>query len=363
MSYRMNRSSSSSNSGTNRVLELTLNEILAVIKPAEEDVTARTRVIDELKAVVNQSATEYSSFRGATVIPFGSYISNLYTRWGDLDISIQIQDSSRCSTALRNLHEAVRRRGHTFSITKFIPNARVPILVVESNNHNNISCDISISNYAGIIKSRFLDWVAKIDDRFRDMVLLVKEWAKFQGINSSRDGTFTSYALCLLVIYHFQTCEPPILPPLKEMHNGEIVRGRANFKYLKDVQNKMTANVEKFKRKRLTNTSSLSELFVSFFQKFSRIDLSNSNYFCTYTGKWEEREASFLTLFEISPLYIKDPFARNENAARAVCDTSKISEAFRKTYSMLISASGRDRLSLISNLVRPEVRSKIIPRD
>ncbi|KAI3945473.1 hypothetical protein MKW92_038506, partial [Papaver armeniacum] len=51
--------SSSSNYG-NRVLERTLNEILAVIKPSHEDITARTRVIDELKAVVNQSAAEYS---------------------------------------------------------------------------------------------------------------------------------------------------------------------------------------------------------------------------------------------------------------------------------------------------------------
>ncbi|KAI3873687.1 hypothetical protein MKW92_041411, partial [Papaver armeniacum] len=54
-------SSSSSNYGTNnRVLELTLNEILAVIKPSQEDVTARTRVIDEIKTIVNQSALQYS---------------------------------------------------------------------------------------------------------------------------------------------------------------------------------------------------------------------------------------------------------------------------------------------------------------
>ncbi|KAI3919171.1 hypothetical protein MKX01_018810 [Papaver californicum] len=337
-------SSSSSNYGsTNRVLELTLNDILAVIKPSEEDVTARTRVIDELKAVVNQSALVYPSLRGATVRPFGSYVCNLYTRWGDLDISIQKQGSLLHSTALRNLKEAVSRRGHTFRITKFIPHARVPLLVVESNNHNNITCDISINNWGGVIKSICLGWVAEIDDRFRDMVLLVKEWAKTEGINNSRDGTFTSYALCLLVIFHFQTCEPPILPPLKEIHTGMEAGGLINFPDFDDHRNQMTVNVEKFKRERLPNTSSLSELFVSFFLKFSTIEemMIMDQTICAYTGKWEQKRD---ILFRF-PLYVW-----------------KISEAFNKTYGMLISASGCDRFSLIPNLVRPEIRSQIITR-
>ncbi|KAI3955244.1 hypothetical protein MKW98_020877 [Papaver atlanticum] len=348
MSNFMNTSSSSSsNYGTNGgVLELTLKETLAVIKPSEEDVTARTRVIDELKAIVNQSALQYSSLRGAAVNPFGSYICNLYTRWGDLDISIQIQDPLRRSTALKHLREAVTRR-NTFRITKFIPNARILLLVVESNNHNNITCDISIDNYAGVFKSIFLGW----------------EWAKSEGINNSRNGTFTSYALSLLVIFHFQTCEPPVLPPLKELHTGEIVaEGRFHSCDLQDLRNQMTANVEKFKRERLTNTSSLSELFVSFFQKFSAIEMAKDNYFCTYTWKWEQSRGGFLSLLERSKLHIEDPFARLQNAARGVYDTRKISEAFQKTYSMLISASGRDRFSLITNLVRPEIRSQIITR-
>ncbi|RZC68331.1 hypothetical protein C5167_031580, partial [Papaver somniferum] len=111
MSTSFINSSSSSNYGTNnRVVELALNEILAVVKPSQEDVTARTRVIDELKTIVNQSALQYSSLRGATVNPFGSYVCNLYTRWGDVDISIQIQDPLLYSTALRDLQLAMSRR-------------------------------------------------------------------------------------------------------------------------------------------------------------------------------------------------------------------------------------------------------------
>lgn len=55
---------------------------------------------------------------------------------------------------------------------QLIPNARVPILKVESNLQN-VSCDISIDNLKCQMKSRLLFWISEIDTRFRDMVLLV----------------------------------------------------------------------------------------------------------------------------------------------------------------------------------------------
>lgn len=115
---------------------------------------------------------------------------------------------------------------------KFIPTARVPILQYMSNP-SGISCDVSINNYPGQIKSRILYWICTMDTRFSDMVLLVsslypsdfffchptlvsprlmschyslqvKEWAKAQNINDPKNGTLNSYSLCLLVIFHFQ---------------------------------------------------------------------------------------------------------------------------------------------------------------
>lgn len=59
---------------------------------------------------------------------------------------------------------------------QLIPNARVPILKVESNIQN-ISCDISIDNLQGHMKSKLLLWINEIDTRFRDMVLLVQSYS------------------------------------------------------------------------------------------------------------------------------------------------------------------------------------------
>ena len=55
---------------------------------------------------------------------------------------------------------------------QFIPHARVPVLQYVSNRYG-ISCDISINNFAGRIKSKIFYWVNTLDERFSDMVLLV----------------------------------------------------------------------------------------------------------------------------------------------------------------------------------------------
>lgn len=55
---------------------------------------------------------------------------------------------------------------------QFIPHARVPILKLRSNRQG-ISCDISIDNLLGQMKSKLLFWISMMDDRFHDMVLLV----------------------------------------------------------------------------------------------------------------------------------------------------------------------------------------------
>jgi DNA polymerase sigma len=56
---------------------------------------------------------------------------------------------------------------------QFIPHARVPVLQYVSS-HFGISCDISIDNNAGRIKSKVFYWVNTLDERFGDMVLLVR---------------------------------------------------------------------------------------------------------------------------------------------------------------------------------------------
>ncbi|XP_057523725.1 protein HESO1 [Amaranthus tricolor] len=347
---------------THSVLEHALTEILHVLNPLREDLETRMQIIDELRDAVST----IDSLRGATVEPFGSFVSQLFTRWGDLDISIELSNGKHISVAAKKHKQSllgevlkVLRKTGRFSRLQFVSHARVPILKLESRYHQNVSCDISINNLSGQMKSKFLLWISLIDRRFRDMVLLVKEWAKTNNINNPKTGTFNSYSLSLLVIFHFQTCVPAILPPIKDLYlgniAGELIGVRADVE--RRIEEVSFSNITKFRRERRVNHSSLSELFTSFLGKFSDIgNRATEQGICTYTGRWEDIYTTTRWLPKTYAIFIEDPFDQPQNTARAVNSSqlTRISEAFSNTYHRII-APNQTRNTLIPFLVRREI--------
>lgn len=64
---------------------------------------------------------------GATVEPYGSFVSNLFTRWGDLDISIELSNGSHISSVgkkqkqvlLGDILKALRMKGKFLYTSSF----------------------------------------------------------------------------------------------------------------------------------------------------------------------------------------------------------------------------------------------------
>lgn len=340
------------------VLELCLKDILSCIKPSENDKLERQYTISELTTLVQS----VENLEDAVVRPFGSFTSNLYTKWGDLDTSVELSHSSPSSTAkkqkqtaLRGIMKVLQRYGIARNFT-FIPNARVPLLKFESNHHN-ISCDVSVDNHVGWMKSKILLLISEVDERFRDMVLLTKEWAKAHHINDPKSGTLNSYSLCLLVIFFFQTCKPAILPPLKDIYEGNFYDLRGTWSTLeRQIEDACAANIGRFKSFRQRNQNTLCQLLISFFDKFSEIERMSSEYaICTYTGQLERIDSNHRWMKKSYRLLVEDPFERPDNAARAVGfrELITISEAFTRTSQVLSSCTVlSDRNALLASLVR-----------
>ncbi|KAH7860805.1 hypothetical protein Vadar_018196 [Vaccinium darrowii] len=211
------------------------------------------------------------------------------------------------------------------------------------------------------MKSRLLLRINEIDGRFRNMVLLVKEWAKAHGINDSKSGTLNSYCLRLLIIFHFQTCVLALLPPLKEIYPGNMVDDLTGVRAVAERHNEEVCaeNVMKFKsdKSRNRNQSSLSELTVSFLAKFSDISLrAVEERICLYTGQWEPIDSNMRWLPKTYALFVEDPFEKPANCARTVSSQQlvRISEVFQATHHMLISGH-QNQHSLIAMLVRPQL--------
>uniref|UniRef100_J3L5S9 Poly(A) RNA polymerase mitochondrial-like central palm domain-containing protein n=2 Tax=Oryza brachyantha TaxID=4533 RepID=J3L5S9_ORYBR len=348
------------------VLEKCIEDILSLTKPVEGDRNKRLYAIQEL------SDTIYSAgaLKGALVKPFGSFVSQLYAKSGDLDVSVELCNAlnlpiskKKKQDALRELWRALQRRGIARH-TEFIPNARVPVLQYVSNQYG-ISCDISISNYPGRIKSKIFYWINTLNRRFGDMVLLVKEWAKAQNINDPKNGTLNSYSLCLLVLFHFQTCEPAIIPPLKEIYEGNIVEDIAKMAYYneKHLDEVCALNLARIQLQNMgqRNQCSLSRLLTSFFNKFSRIGALSSNVISTYTGRLERIQDNPRWMAKSYSLFVEDPFERPDNAARAVgfFEFQYIVDAFSNASKKFSSDALTDQNELLSLLCTPDIRSKL----
>ncbi|CAN1338963.1 Protein HESO1 [Linum perenne] len=282
-------------------LESTLRDMLDVMEPRREDWLLRQKIIQELQDLVRT----VPSLRGATVEPFGSFVSNLFTPWGDLDITIMLNSGSLISFAgkkrkislLGDILRALREKGRWWRL-QFIPNAKVPIIKFEKGSPA-ISGDISIDNLGGQMKSKCLFWLNQIDDRFRPMVLLVKEWAKANNINNPKFGTLNSYTLSLLVVFHFQ---------------------------------------------------------------FSSIHVKAQDFgICTFTGQWEQIDNHPRWFPRNFALYVEDPFEQPVNTARTVSagNMGKIQEAFLLTQRSIMSQNV-GWMDLHRLLVKPELTRLIM---
>ncbi|CAJ1863867.1 unnamed protein product [Sphenostylis stenocarpa] len=215
------------------------------------------------------------------------------------------------------------------------------------------------------MKSKILLWINKIDGRFREMVLLVKEWAKAHKINNSKAGTFNSYSLSLLVIFHFQTCVPAILPPLKYIYPGNMVDDLKGVKA--DAENLIAETCEASINRHIANnarsinTKSVTELFVEFLRKYARMDSWASELgISPYTGQWEQIENNTIWLPKTYSIFVEDPFEQPQNTARSVTagQLKKITEAFSTTYSLL-TTNNHNLNSLLTILAPPHVVQSI----
>ncbi|KZV34982.1 poly(A) RNA polymerase cid11-like [Dorcoceras hygrometricum] len=348
-------------------LELILKDILLAINPSREDWSARFHTISELRAIIES----IDSLRGATLEPFGSFASNLFTRWGDLDISVKLQNGSNIACLgrkhkqilLRDILKALRKK-YGWGRIQFISNARVPILKLVSSY--GISCDISIDNSCGQMKSKLLFSISEMDGRFRDLVLLVKEWAKAHNINDPKSGSLNSYCLSLLVVYHLQTVEPAILPPLREIYPGNLVDDLTGMRTVavKRIEDICAVNINRLKsdRSRLINRCSLAELFISFLAKFAYIcSRASEQGISTFSGRLEDIYSNMRWLPNTCPLFVEDPFEQPANAARTVGGNqmTMIVEAIQGTQSIILSPRQKNHTAVVSVLVRSDISHSV----
>ena len=102
-----------------------------------------------------------------------------------------------------------------------LPKARVPIVKFHSTEYG-YDCDIGVNNLLAIENSQLIRAYMTADVRARQLVFIVKHWAKQRKINDPFRGTLSSYAYVLMTIHYLQQLTPPVLPCLQSYS----IRGR-----------------------------------------------------------------------------------------------------------------------------------------
>lgn len=328
-------------------LDNLLSDVYVSLLPNSSEYEQRKQLVQAYSTTVE---TTFGNIGGFPVVEaFGSFTMNIFTAKSDLDLSINFDKSNaKCLprvqviSVLRRFAKILRRKQSMGQLSGvlLILSAKVPVLKAVDCK-TGIECDISVENKDGISRSLFFSIISSIDERFRIISFLMKAWAKANDINSSKDHTMNSVSIISLVALHFQTRDPPILPPF-----SALLRDGADI-------TKLRSFVPEFMNLATRNKESVAELFIALLaklasvQKLWEVGLCASN----FEGSWISK--TWTSKFG-SNMNVEDFLDRDQNFARSVGKSkmSKIYDCLRRSLGYLSSSmQGQIEISALGTLL------------
>jgi len=160
------------------------------------------------------------------VRPFGSIASGFGTAGSDLDVTcyregVDAQDAGLAVQELKLRLLPLLAHHSEFQVVEEVWAARVPILRLKFRG--NVEIDLSCHNPEALQNTHLLKAYASMDAVLRQLVIVVKVWAKMEGVCGAAGRNLSSYSLTLMVIYFLQVqpdLKLPCLPTWAFDHNG-----------------------------------------------------------------------------------------------------------------------------------------------
>eukprot|EP00833_Pecoramyces_ruminatium_P004120 jgi/Orpsp1_1/1178152/evm.model.c7180000064233.1 len=189
------------------------NEIIEIVKKLLPTDTEKANLEKFHRKVENIILRTWPN-KGLSVHLFGSSVNGLWSNKSDIDLCI-FADKNGEYNNVRKLAQVLRKG----KMTNVIPIERARIPICKFNDpETKFNCDLSVNNRIPISNSELIRCYMDLDDRVRDIIMIIKKWSKCRGINNSKERTFCSYTYVLLCISFFQKIDPPILPNLQKIN-------------------------------------------------------------------------------------------------------------------------------------------------
>eukprot|EP00928_Gymnodinium_smaydae_P068846 TRINITY_DN5212_c0_g1_i1.p1 TRINITY_DN5212_c0_g1~~TRINITY_DN5212_c0_g1_i1.p1 ORF type:complete len:449 (+),score=41.66 TRINITY_DN5212_c0_g1_i1:56-1348(+) len=161
---------------------------------------------------------------------FGSFGNNMCLNTSDLDVTCYgAHAASRPSLDILCELRSLLENHDKFSVSELISGARVPILKLKFDG--SLDVDISCNNTEPFRNTQLLRAYSDLTPVIRELLVLVKTWAKAAGVVGAKDGNLSSYSLTLMAIYFMQVDPRVNLPclPVGDFDGGIEIPRSAKF--------------------------------------------------------------------------------------------------------------------------------------
>ncbi|XP_048352906.1 terminal uridylyltransferase 4 [Sphaerodactylus townsendi] len=294
------------------ILDLVCKRCFDELSPPFAEQQNREQILASLERFIRK---EYND--KARLCLFGSSKNGFGFRDSDLDICMTLEghenaEKLNCKEIIENLAKVLKKHPGLRNILP-ITTAKVPIVKFEYRR-SGLEGDISLYNTLAQHNTRMLATYAAIDPRVQYLGYTMKVFAKRCDIGDASRGSLSSYAYILMVLYFLQQRNPPVIPVLQEIFDGQHIPQR-----MVDGWNAFFFDDTEELKKRLPslgkNTESLGELWLGLLRFYTE-EFDFKEYVISI------RQKKLLTTFEkqwtSKCIAIEDPFDLNHNLGAGV---------------------------------------------
>ncbi|XP_061116919.1 terminal uridylyltransferase 7 [Conger conger] len=331
--------------------------------PDELEERVREHILQDLEKHIR------FQFEGAKLRLFGSSKNGFGFKQSDLDICMVLEgresvEGLDCIAIIDSLARDLKKHPGLRNILP-ITTAKVPI-VKFFHVRTGLEGDISLYNTLALHNTQLLASYAAIDPRVKQLCYVMKVFSKVCDIGDASRGSLSSYAYTLMVLYFLQQRDPPVIPVLQEIHDGdkkpEVMVDGWNvyfFNNLEDLPSRWPAY--------RTNTESVGQLWLGLL--------------CFYTEEFDFREhvvcirrrlplTTFKKQWTSKYIAIEDPFDLNHNLGAGLSRrmTNFIMKAFingRRVFGSPVKGFPPEYPSIMEYFFDPEVltEGELAPND
>ncbi|XP_061673530.1 terminal uridylyltransferase 7 [Syngnathoides biaculeatus] len=288
------------------VLDQVCEQCFADFAPDDVEVAIREWILRDLETFVRRQ------FPGARLQLFGSSKNGFGFRQSDLDICMVREgqdsiDDADCINIIERLAKLLRKHPDLRNILP-ITTAKVPI-VKFYHLRTGLEGDISLYNRLALHNTRLLALYAAIDRRVKILCYVMKVFAKMCDIGDASRGSLSSYAYTLMVLFFLQQRDPPLLPVLQELYDGdkkpEVLVDGWNVYFYDDLKT-LPSRWPEFGK----NTETVGELWLGLLQFYTEDFDFKEHVVCT---RQKARLTTFNKQWTSKYIVIEDPFDLNHN--------------------------------------------------